>query len=373
MKTLNLSKLGLQFYYNRSLNIIKLKKFLDPEIPVLSKKLINKLDSCLNIADVGSSGLPPEEFFSAFEKSIFHCFDPDSRAKKSAFSNIIFYSKALFSSAAEKKLFLTRMPDASSLLEPNKEFLDMFLNAKSSDVIKEDKINLSTLDIILNEEERIDFLKVDAEGADLEVIKGGERSLSDCLGIKIEVQYKERNIGSPLFLEVDNYLRNKFFLLNLKNSSWLKSKEFFINSNAELVWADAYYLKNDKSFLKSYFEKNCEERKIYLTKYIVIGCLMGAHDHLIYFLKNKMTELKISEEEKKEFISGIISSRKNVFLQSSISLIFALFFSFSLLFFYPIKKIRKKLIIYLRKNISFLGSVLIFLSRNSEEGTIIKN
>ena len=265
------------------------------------------------------------------------------------------------------------MPDASSLLEPNKEFLDMFLNAKSSDVIKEDKINLSTLDIILNEEERIDFLKVDAEGADLEVIKGGERSLSDCLGIKIEVQYKERNIGSPLFLEVDNYLRNKFFLLNLKNSSWLKSKEFFINSNAELVWADAYYLKNDKSFLKSYFEKNCEERKIYLTKYIVIGCLMGAHDHLIYFLKNKMTELKISEEEKKEFISGIISSRKNVFLQSSISLIFALFFSFSLLFFYPIKKIRKKLIIYLRKNISFLGSVLIFLSRNSEEGTIIKN
>ena len=355
------------------MNIIRLKKILDPEIPVLSKKLINKLDSCLNIADVGSSGLPPEEFYPAFEKSKFHCFDPDSRAKKSSFSNIISYSEALFSSAAEKKLFLTRMPDASSLLEPNKEFLDMFLNAKSSDVIKEDKINLSTLDIILNDNERIDFLKVDVEGADLEVIKGGERSLSDCLGIKIEVQYKERNIGSPLFLEVDNYLRNKFFLLNLKNSSWLKSKEFFINSNAELVWADAYYLKNDKSFLKSYFEKNCEERKIYLTKYIVIGCLMGAHDHLIYFLKNKMTELKISEDEKKEFISGIISSRKNVFLQSSLSLIIALFFSFSLLFFYPIKKIRKKLIIYLRKNISFLGNVLIFLSRNSEEGTIIKN
>ena len=100
---------------------------------------------------------------------------------------------------------------------------------------------------------------------------------------------------------------------------------------------------------------------------------MGAHDHLIYFLKNNMTELKISEEEKKEFISGIISSRKNVFSQSSLSLIFVLSFSFSLLFFYPIKKIRKKLIIYLRKNISFLGNVLIFLSRNKGDGTIIKN
>ena len=44
-----------------------------------------------------------------------------------------------------------------------------------------------------------DFLKVDVEGADLEVIKGGERSLIDCLGIKIEVQFKERNIGSPCF------------------------------------------------------------------------------------------------------------------------------------------------------------------------------
>ena len=355
------------------MNIIKLKKILDPQVPVLSKKLINKLGSRLNVADVGSSGLPPEEFFPVFEKSIFHCFDPDSRAKKSAFTNIIFYSKALFSSEAEKKLFLTKMPDASSLFEPNKKFLDLFLNARSSDVIKEDKINLSTLDMVLDENERIDFLKVDVEGADLEVIKGGERSLIDCLGIKIEVQFKERNIGSPLFLEVDNYLKNNFFLLNLKNSSWLKSEEYFINSNAELVWADAYYLRSDKSFLKSYFKKNCEERKIYLTKYITIGCLLGAHDHLIYFLKNNMNELKISKEEKKEFISDIISSKKNVFLQSSLSLILVLSFSFSLLFFYPIKQIRKKLIIYIRKNTSFLGNVLIFLSRNKEEGTIIKN
>ena len=139
------------------MNIIKLKKILDPQVPVLSKKLINKLGSRLNVADVGSSGLPPEEFFPVFEKSIFHCFDPDSRAKKSAFTNIIFYSKALFSSEAEKKLFLTKMPDASSLFEPNKKFLDLFLNARSSDVIKEDKINLSTLDMVLDENERIDF------------------------------------------------------------------------------------------------------------------------------------------------------------------------------------------------------------------------
>ena len=53
-----------------------------------------------------------------------------------------------------------------------------------------------------------------------------------------------------------------------------------------------------------------------------------------------MTELKISEEEKKEFISGIVSSRKNV-LQSSLSLIFVLSFSLSLFIFLSNQKFEK--------------------------------
>ena len=153
--------------------------------------------------------------FLYLKKTNFHCFDPDNRAKKSGFSNIIFHSKGLFSSDDEK-IFLTKMPDASSLHKPNKNFLDKFMNANASDIVKEENIKLTTLDAVFNENEKLDFLKVDVEGADLEVIRGGEKSLSDCLGIKIEVQYKERNIGSPLFSEIDDYLKKSYFLLELK-------------------------------------------------------------------------------------------------------------------------------------------------------------
>ena len=268
------------------MNIIRLKKILDPEIPVLSSNLRNKIKFNLRIADVGSSGLPPEELFCIFNKSIFYCFDPDSRARKSSFSNIIFHSNGLFSSKTKKKIYLTNMPDASSLHKPNKDFLNKFLNANVSDVVKEETINLTTLDLVLNEDEKIDFLKVDVEGADLEVIKGGDECLSDCLGIKIEVQFKERNIGSPLFSEIDDHLKKNYFLLDLKNSSWLKSKVHFINSNAEIVWGDAYYLRNEESFLNSYLLKKSQERNKFLLNYIIVGCLLGAHDHLVYFLNN---------------------------------------------------------------------------------------
>tara|TARA_B100001057_G_scaffold489970_1_gene577300 strand:+ start:2804 stop:3871 length:1068 start_codon:yes stop_codon:yes gene_type:complete len=355
------------------LNIIRLKKILDPEIPILSSNLRNKIKFNLRIADVGSSGLPPEEFFSIFNKSIFYCFDPDSRARKSSFSNIIFHSNGLFSSKTEKKIYLTNMPDASSLHKPNKDFLNKFLNASASDVVKEETINLTTLDLVLNEDEKIDFLKVDVEGADLEVIKGGDESLSDCLGIKIEVQFKERNIGSPLFSEIDDHLKKNYFLLDLKNSSWLKSKVHFINSNAEIVWGDAYYLKNEESFLKNYSQKSSDDKENFLLRYIVIGSLLGAHDHLIHFLNNNFDKLDISETDKIYYIKGILASKKNILVQVSISFLISCSFSLFYLLFFPNKYFRKKFSVYLRKNVSFLGKVLIFLSRNLHEGTITKN
>ena len=355
------------------MNIIRLKKFLDPEIAVLSSILRNKIKSNLRIADVGSSGLPPEEFFPIFEKTNFHCFDPDSRAKKSLFSNIIFHSKGLFSSDDEKKIFLTKMPDASSLHKPNKNFLDKFMNANASDIVKEENIKLTTLDAVFNENEKLDFLKVDVEGADLEVIRGGEKSLSDCLGIKIEVQYKERNIGSPLFSEIDDYLKKSYFLLELKNSSWLKTKTYFINSNPEIVWGDAYYLRNEESFLNSYLQKKPHERNRFLLNYIIVGCLLGAHDHLVYFLNNYFEQLDISETEKHNYIKGITSSKKNLVFQTFVSIFVSCSFPFFYLLFFPNKFLRMKFSLYLRKNISYLGKVLIYLSRNLNEGTVFKN
>ena len=355
------------------MNIIRLKKLLDPEISVLSSILRKKIESNLIIADVGSSGLPPEEFFPIFEKTNFHCFDADNRAKKSSSPNIIFHNKGLFSSDDEKKIFLTQMPDASSLYEPNKNFLDKFLNANASDIGNEEKIKLTTLDSVFNKNEKIDFLKVDVEGADLEVIRGGEKSLSDCLGIKIEVQYKERNIGSPLFSEIDAYLRKSYFLLELKNSSWLKTKTYFINSNPEIIWGDAYYLKNEESFLNSYSLKKYQDRKKFLLNYIIVGCLLGAHDHLVYFLNNYFNKLDISEVEKNNYIKGITSSRKNLTIQTFISIFVSCSFPFFYLLFFPNKFLRMKFSLYLRKNITYLGKVLIYLSRNLNDGTIFKN
>ena len=45
---------------------------------------------------------------------------------------------------------------------------------------------------------RADFLKVDVEGADLDVLEGGKKALEDTFGVQIEVAFAERNRGAPL-------------------------------------------------------------------------------------------------------------------------------------------------------------------------------
>jgi FkbM family methyltransferase len=62
-------------------------------------------------------------------------------------------------------------------------------------------ISLSTLDewALANDIRQIDFLKLDTQGAELDVLRGGEQSLSPVRALEIEVEFNPIYIGQPLF------------------------------------------------------------------------------------------------------------------------------------------------------------------------------
>lgn len=116
---------------------------------------------------------------------------------------------------------------SSSLLKP-KEHLNLHPSIQFSKVKKE--IKLSTLDIEVEKKDKYDFLNIDVQGFELEVLKGGTETLKYIKYIILEVNMVEVYESCPLLNDIDIFLKDFNF----------NRKEISLWNNA---WGDAFYIK----------------------------------------------------------------------------------------------------------------------------------
>jgi FkbM family methyltransferase len=57
----------------------------------------------------------------------------------------------------------------------------------------------------------IDFMKLNVQGAELEILKGAERVLESVTGLQVEMSFVESYLGRPYFADIDIFLRNHSF------------------------------------------------------------------------------------------------------------------------------------------------------------------
>lgn len=123
---------------------------------------------------------------------------------------------------------------------------------------------------------RPDFLKVDAEGADLDVLRGAGRVFDGLLGLQVEVSFQSKHLGAPYFADIDVFLRSRGFdLYHLNREHWLRSNfPIAANTRPQLIWADAVYFPS----LERIFQLLQPSPEITLTKLVVLLLAYGAHD-----------------------------------------------------------------------------------------------
>ncbi|MBM3805910.1 MAG: FkbM family methyltransferase [Actinobacteria bacterium] len=156
--------------------------------------------------------------WSAFSHHIDHfAVEPDARSSQglarsatdSTFNSQTLITKALWKSTGTIKLNLCRKPMASSIYEPNREFFDLFPDAERNDVLNQVELPSDTVDNIARElGARFDVIKLDVQGAELDVLEGATKSLGDALAIDIEVEFTELYKGQPLFDDIFRFLRS---------------------------------------------------------------------------------------------------------------------------------------------------------------------
>jgi len=270
-------------------------------------KLLN--NGHLTIIDVGATGGSDPIWDSAGAACRFVNFDPDSRADLKSSPQITNYPIGLSDQTGTKTLNLTKFPSASSLYLPNQQLMDKFANHDSTQIVGESEIEVTTLDVALEDQDiGTCFLKVDTEGADLDVLRGGNSVLQQsCVGVQVEITFAERHVGAPAFHEVDRYLRdNGFILFDLRCDYWIRrNNTYFLTSNPQLIWADGIYFLDADVFLERLSETAPAARTSLLGSFMVVLSAHGTIDYAVEILETaadrNLTSIEVVDAYKKAF------------------------------------------------------------------------
>lgn len=210
------------------------------------------------VVDVGASGgVDPRwgEFTGSYRGVLF---EPDPREydllKARSQDNLIVLNAALSDSAGTVDFYLCQKQEVSSAFLPNFEFLRKFPDADRFNVTQTIQVQTDTLDNQLKASgiEEIDFVKVDTQGCELPILRGGSECLGTVVGLELEVEFAELYTNQPLFSELDSYVRAKgFSLFDLKRYFWkrLDGAEAE-DQKGQLVFGDALYFRGPEQVLQ---------------------------------------------------------------------------------------------------------------------------
>tara|TARA_E500000178_G_scaffold284950_1_gene286322 strand:- start:1043 stop:1906 length:864 start_codon:yes stop_codon:yes gene_type:complete len=252
-------------------------------------------DLKFKIMEIGAH--PYGEFNESFHKLLDHfpgseiyAFEVDKeeceKLNKSCKKGMKFFPIALGEKKETRKFYETNMPVCSSLYEPKQKFLELYNNLNTAYLKNTTEIDTISVDEFLkkNNLEHIDFIKIDIQGAELDVFKGGVKTLEKTLMIVSEVEWVEQYINQPLFGDVSSFLKDQNFMIHKFLGYGTRSlKPIILNQNknfgTQVLWSDALFIRNimnisklnDEDLIKSavlsYIYKSPDLTYFYLEKF----------------------------------------------------------------------------------------------------------
>lgn len=257
----------------------------------ITKKIKSIIPRNLHYCDVGARwGI--EKPWKSFRDIIdLISFEPDkeeydSLMKKKDSKDMI-YPYALSNEHKKVSLNLTKSRGCSSLYKPNYEFLKNYSDFERFKIEDTVAVEATSLDALYSDKvfSNIDFIKIDAQGVELDILKGGERFLyENILGVEVEVEFQPMYENQPLFSDVDSFIRNRLGLQiqDLRKAYWKYPEGINIGAaKGKLIFGDALYFRSPHEMVSwcSSFHKDEASIKLH------IACLMGiVYGYLDYSL-----------------------------------------------------------------------------------------
>jgi FkbM family methyltransferase len=233
-----------------------------------------------SIVDIGARGhnldglqaLENRLKYFGFEADQKECVELNKKANNYK-GDFRYFPIALSGNEGRRKFYITNDEACSSLITPSTK-VTQYLNLNDKlRIEKEIELETTTLDLWQQKEviPRVDYIKIDVQGAELEILNAGKGLLANCLAVYTEVEFVEVYSDQSLFNDLDRFMtENDFFLYDiLKIKSKRKSVSAFFKSRGQLVWGDAIYFKKIELLIVDDEKKNYEIliKQIILTEY----------------------------------------------------------------------------------------------------------
>jgi FkbM family methyltransferase len=149
-----------------------------------------------------------------------------------------------------RTFYVTNTAMTSSLYAPNTELLAMFEGIEElTRVVRTETVETRRLDDLRELLGDVDYLKLDVQGGELQVLRGAAKVLEQAVVVHSEVEFVPLYRDQPLLADVDAELRHNGFVFHKFAGGAAKPlagtpPEIGPAGASQLLWADAIFVKD---------------------------------------------------------------------------------------------------------------------------------
>lgn len=215
-----------------------------------------------------------------FEVDAEQCAAMNRKAAK----GVSYLPVALGRAEEVRPFYVTKSPLCCSLYRPNEDLLRLYNQFDMADLVSVTDIETQSLDHVAATHgiTDVDFIKIDVQGASLDVFQGGEAVLKDVAALVSEVEFLPHYVDQPLFGEVCSHLAARGLMfhrfLGLQGRAL---KPMILNNNpfygTQHIWADAVFVRDVQTLDTAPPQK--------LAKLAILAHLYGSFDLTFHCMK----------------------------------------------------------------------------------------
>ncbi|MCI5144663.1 MAG: FkbM family methyltransferase [Candidatus Electrothrix sp. AR3] len=261
----------------------------------------------LVVCDVGARGSASPELAPFYSHIYYHAFDADKKecdrlkSLSHPYHKMDIFPYYIGREDNQRIVFnLYKGKGYSSSYKPAKRFKDVFVGDDFA-IEKEIETISCSLNGVYSKEtlELPDYLQLDTQGSELDILHGAETIINNTCMVEIEVEFVEAYEGQPLFHDVLKFMTKKGFeLLYLNRVFGQRTQVFKGQSRGQIIFGDALFGRREDCLN--------DFSKIRLVKYILLLINYGHIDFAYHLL---ILHQDINEEF--PMLNYIISGKKH--------------------------------------------------------------
>ena len=230
-----------------------------------------KLSRPLSLVDVGSAKGIPQRWNSVRSVIFAYGFEPAATARNLLPQNIEFKGGgnadspfALSNRTEGLNLKILKKASHSSALEANIDLISRYTKRRPEGWELDYEVSVEARDLDSLKFKAKDFMKIDVQGYELKVLQGAKESLSEILGVEVEIEFLEMYKGACSFGAITDFLYDcKFeFVDFLSLTRW--ERDSSKNTLGVCTESNALFLRSPE-YIRQNLSVDDEKLRIYLS------------------------------------------------------------------------------------------------------------